>query len=118
MADRTSDPATSALLLTDTRQESRHLNDAVRDRLKAQGELGAGVIVSTTHSTREFAIRDRILFTRNSGLYGVRNGTLGTVERIGLNGQGEPTLHVRLDVVGQPHCNYGSPFCRGLEGLK
>jgi Ti-type conjugative transfer relaxase TraA len=97
MTDRTRDPATSALLLTDTRQESRQLNDAVRDLLKAQGGLGTGVVVTTTHGVREFAAGDRILFTRNSTLWGVRNGTLGTVERIGLNGQGEPTLHVRLD---------------------
>jgi Ti-type conjugative transfer relaxase TraA len=97
LTDRACAPATSALLLTDTRQESRHLNDAVRDQLKAQGQLGASVVVTTTHGVREFATGDRLLFTRNSGLYGVRNGTLGTVERLGLNSQGEPTLHVRLD---------------------
>lgn len=95
--DRTQAPATSAILLTDTRQESRQLNEAARRLLKERGELERGLVIPTTSGPREFAAGDRILFGRNSAQLGVSNGSLGTIESIGLNRQGALALQVRLD---------------------
>src|SRR3546814_11051461 len=68
------------------------LNDAARERLGAQGALGPGITVHTERGPREFAGEDRILFLRNEKSMGVKNGTLGTVERASAE-----RLAVRLD---------------------
>ena len=96
--DRIQNPEKSALLLTDTRQECQQLNAAARNLLKEQGSLGKdAVAITTTTGIHEFAVGDRILFGRNSVQFGVSNGSLGTIERIGLNRQEKPSLHIRLD---------------------
>jgi ATP-dependent exoDNAse (exonuclease V) alpha subunit len=46
----------------------------------------------TTRGAREFAAGDRIMFLRNEKSLGVKNGTLGTLERIASG-----ALQVRLD---------------------
>src|SRR3546814_10504015 len=60
--------------------------------LGAQGALGPGFTVQTERGPREFAGEDRILFLRNEKSMGVKNGTLGTVERASAE-----RLAVRLD---------------------
>ncbi|MFX4493774.1 hypothetical protein ABTA45_19970, partial [Acinetobacter baumannii] len=68
------------------------LNEAARARLAAHGELGENVAVRTERGTRQFADKDRILFLKNERDLGVKNGTLGTVEKATAD-----TLAVRLD---------------------
>jgi len=68
------------------------LNRAARERLHAQGELGTDVAARTERGAREFADNDRILFLKNERELGVKNGTLGTVEKAGAD-----RLAVRLD---------------------
>ena len=55
-------------------------NDAVRDHLRAAGELKheAG-FTSESAGRLTFAANDRIVFLRNDRELGVKNGTLGTV---------------------------------------
>jgi ATP-dependent exoDNAse (exonuclease V) alpha subunit len=77
-------PSTSSLLLTDTREECQQLNELARQRLQARGELSGGITLATAHGARELAPGERLLFTRNSTLYGLSNGTLGTLERFGM----------------------------------
>jgi len=79
------------LILAGTNSEAFSLNqEAQRSRYRAgvlQGE-------SLRDGSTFFFSGDRVLFTRNSRLYGVRNGNLGTIERI------EPktkTIHAKLD---------------------
>jgi hypothetical protein len=68
------------------------LNLLAREILKREGQLSGGQVVQTSRGKREFAAGDRILFLKNEKSLGVKNGTLGTVERIGSG-----ALQVRLD---------------------
>ena len=90
--ERRQAPAASRIILTHTNQEVQMLNRAARDRLNAQGELGANVAVQTERGSREFGENDRILFLKNERDLGVKNGTLGTVEKVAPD-----RLAVRLD---------------------
>jgi Ti-type conjugative transfer relaxase TraA len=90
--DRKANPNESRLILAYTRDDVRGLNREAREILKGEGRLGRGETVQTTRGAREFATGDRIMFLRNEKSLGVKNGTLGTVERIGGG-----ALQVRLD---------------------
>ncbi|KRB81079.1 conjugal transfer protein TraA [Sphingomonas sp. Root710] len=91
-ADRRAAPAATRIILTHTNQEVEMLNRAARERLHAQGELGTDVAIRTERGLREFADNDRILFLKNERDLGVKNGSLGQVEKV------EPDrLAVRLD---------------------
>jgi Ti-type conjugative transfer relaxase TraA len=90
--DRQSAPNESRLILAYTRESVRELNEQARAILKEEGGLSGGQSVATSRGAREFAAGDRILFLRNEKSLGVKNGTLGTVERIGSG-----ALQVRLD---------------------
>jgi Ti-type conjugative transfer relaxase TraA len=90
--DRTANPTQSRLILAYTRDDVRELNRQAREILKTEGHLSAGQTIQTTRGAREFAAGDRIMFLRNEKSIGVKNGTLGTVERIGSG-----ALQVRLD---------------------
>ena len=52
--------------------------------------------METSQGAREFSIGDRLLFTRNDKMLGVKNGTLGTVEHVRLRGE-FCELRVRTD---------------------
>ncbi|CUS43743.1 Conjugal transfer protein TraA [hydrothermal vent metagenome] len=91
-AERRADLAASRIILTHMNKEVAMLNDAARARLAEQGVLGATVAVQTERGVREFAEQDRILFLKNERDLGVKNGTLGTVEKAAPD-----RLAVRLD---------------------
>jgi len=91
-AQRLADPDKTRIILTHTNAEVRDLNLAARDRLRDAGELGAGVRVSAERGAREFASGDRIMFLKNERGLGVKNGTLGKVERVSPD-----SMAVRLD---------------------
>src|SRR3546814_3568815 len=77
-AERRADPAVSRMILTQLNKEVQMLNQAARERLVAQGELGENIAVRTERGIRQFADNDRILFLKNEREMGVKNGTLGT----------------------------------------
>lgn len=77
--DRLEAPGASRIILTHTNDEVRELNTSARDRLRANGDLGADVMISTERGQREFAPGDRVMFLRNERSLGVKNGTLGQV---------------------------------------
>jgi Ti-type conjugative transfer relaxase TraA len=91
-ADRRAEPGASRIILTHMNTEVAMLNDAARARLAEQGALGESVAVRTERGIREFADQDRILFLKNERDLGVKNGTLGTVEKAAPD-----RLAVRLD---------------------
>ena len=109
-AERRDAPAASRIILTHTNQEVQMLNHAARERLHAQAELGTDVAIRTERGLREFADNDRILFLKNERDLGVKNGTLGNVEKAGID-----TLAVRLDdgrridvdLKSYPHVDHG-----------
>lgn len=80
-AERRAEPDASRIILTHKNKEVAMLNDAARTKLAEQGALGEGVAVRTERGVREFAEQDRILFLKNERDLGVKNGTLGTVEK-------------------------------------
>jgi len=90
LADRQRD-GTSAIMAHANR-DVLAMNAEVREARKMAGELGAGVEIETARGRREFADGDRLVFLRNDSELGVKNGTLGTVERVAGD-----RLAVRLD---------------------
>ncbi|MBE5075087.1 Ti-type conjugative transfer relaxase TraA [Erythrobacteraceae bacterium E2-1 Yellow Sea] len=91
-AQRSADPDQTRIILTHTNAEVRDLNLAARDRMRASGELGEDVRVSAERGLRAFASGDRIMFLKNERGLGVKNGTLGKVERVSPD-----SIAVRLD---------------------
>ncbi|ALR19131.1 Ti-type conjugative transfer relaxase TraA [Sphingobium baderi] len=79
---RLAEPEKSRIILTHTNAEVRELNEEARERLRANGELGQDVHVSAERGERAFATGDHIMFFKNDRGLGVKNGTLGKVERV------------------------------------
>jgi Ti-type conjugative transfer relaxase TraA len=96
-AVRRESPEASQVMLAYTRADVAELNALAREQLRAAGALGADQAVMTERGERFFARGERIMFLRNERGLGVKNGTLGTVERV--DGQG---LTVRLDGAAGP----------------
>lgn len=82
----------SQIVLAHSNKDVLALNEAIREARKDRGELDSAARFMTDRGGREFAAGDRIVFLRNDRDLGVKNGTLGTVERAGHGG-----LSVRLD---------------------
>jgi len=82
----------SQIILAHSNADVQALNLAVRDARKEAGELTDAARFMTERGGREFAAGDRMVFLRNDRELGVKNGTLGTVERAQDGG-----LSVRLD---------------------
>ncbi|MBB4640561.1 Ti-type conjugative transfer relaxase TraA [Rhizorhapis suberifaciens] len=90
--ERIAAPDQSRIILTHTNDEVRELNEAARDRMRASGELGDDVRVKVERGERDFSSSDRIMFLRNERSLEVKNGTLGTIERVS-----ESSMAVRTD---------------------
>jgi Ti-type conjugative transfer relaxase TraA len=97
--DRREAPERSRVILAHTREDVRALNALARARLREAGALGAEREVAAEPGARALAAGDRLMFLRNERGLGVRNGTLGTVERVEGRGRGAK-LAVRLDDAG------------------
>ncbi|MGC1303727.1 MAG: Ti-type conjugative transfer relaxase TraA [Caulobacteraceae bacterium] len=83
----------SQLMLAHTRADVAELNQLARGRMREGGALkGEDQRLQTERGERAFALGDRLMFLRNERSLGVKNGTLGTVERVDGGG-----LAVRLD---------------------
>ena len=86
-AVRQARPEASQLMLAHTRADVAELNQLARGRMRATGArlvggLGADHVIQTERGERTFAAGDRVMFLRNERSMGVKNGSLGTVERI------------------------------------
>lgn len=109
-AERRADPGASRIILTHLNTEVKMLNDAARERLATQGALGESVPVQTERGERQFAAEDRILFLRNERSLGVKNGTLGTVEKATadqLNVRLDSGARVEVDLKTYAHVDHG-----------
>ena len=93
-----------SLLTAHRRADVREMNRLARESMKDKGALG-DISARVRITDREggprdeltFAVGDRIVFLKNSRALDVKNGTMGTVEKIGLDGRGEWTFRVRTD---------------------
>lgn len=94
------------LVLAQTNDDVRRLNEALRAVMAGQGALGEERAFQTERGARQFAIGDRLIFLENArffetraehpGVQHVKNGMLGTVVRT-TNERGETLLTVKLD---------------------
>eukprot|EP01037_Dinobryon_pediforme_P016628 gene16628-16810_t len=91
-AVRQARPDASQVMLAHTRADVAELNQLARARMRDAGALGADQVVQTERGERAFAPGDRVMFLRNERSMGVKNGSLGTVEKID-----GASLDVRLD---------------------
>ena len=91
-AVRQARPDASQVMLAHTRADVAELNQLARARMRDAGALGADQVVQTERGERAFAPGDRVMFLRNERSMGVKNGSLGTVEKID-----GASLAVRLD---------------------
>ncbi|RWG07829.1 Ti-type conjugative transfer relaxase TraA [Mesorhizobium sp.] len=73
------DPARTALILAHRRRDVRTLNELAREKLVERGIVGGGFAFRTEDGARQFAAGDRVVFLKNEGSLGVKNGMLATV---------------------------------------
>ena len=91
-AVRQAQPEASQVMLAHTRADVAELNQLARGRMRVAGALGDDQVIQTERGERTFAAGDRVMFLRNERSMGVKNGSLGTVEKID-----GASLAVRLD---------------------
>jgi len=72
------------LILAGSNAEVRELNQGAQEKRLQVGALGERAL---RRGEERFYVGDRIVFGRNSRLYGVRNGELGTVREIDRGGR-------------------------------
>jgi Ti-type conjugative transfer relaxase TraA len=85
------------VMLAGTRVDVRKLNQLARERLKAQSRLRSEITVSTEAGERQFAVGDRVVFTRNSRWVGVKNGQTGSLVDWQVDARGDIQLTVQVD---------------------
>jgi Ti-type conjugative transfer relaxase TraA len=104
------EPNGSQLVLAYTRDDVHELNTAIRTLREQGGRLGKTQEIATEQGKREFAVHDRIRFGRNEKTLGVKNGSLGTVERI----EGG-VLQVKLDGPSDTRVAVDTKFYKHLD---
>ncbi|MBS7707884.1 Ti-type conjugative transfer relaxase TraA [Chelatococcus asaccharovorans] len=77
--NRDYDPAKSSLILAHRRRDVRELNQMARAKLVERDLVGKGFAFRTEDGIRQFAAGDRIVFLKNEGSLGVKNGMLANV---------------------------------------
>lgn len=106
--NREYDPARSTLILAHLRRDVRMLNELARAKLIERGIIEQGFVFKTADGNRHFAAGDQIVFLKNEGAIGVKNGMLGKVVEAALGrivaviGEGE---HLRQVIVEQRFYN-------------
>jgi Ti-type conjugative transfer relaxase TraA len=110
--DAKHEPHASQLVLAYTSEDVKALNSSIRTLRQQSGQLGKDHVISTELGPREFTIHDRIRFGRNEKDLGVKNGFLGTVERIEhcvlqIKLDGAPQTRVAVDTKFYKHVDYG-----------
>lgn len=73
------DPAKSTLILAHLRRDVRMLNEMARAKLIERGIIDPGSVFKTADGVRSFAAGDQIVFLKNEGSIGVKNGMLAKV---------------------------------------
>lgn len=101
--NRDYDPTKSTLILAHLCRDVRALNDMARSRLIERGLIVEGHAFQTEDGVRKFAAGDQIVFLRNEGSLGVKNGMIGHVVEarpgwfVAMVGEGEHRRRVEVD---------------------
>lgn len=97
--NREANPTQTHIMLAFTNRDASSLNEGARQIMREQGEItGPEFTYKTCHLSHDdfgkeiktyenktFACGDRLLFTRNDNGLKVKNGTLGTIVKLGQN---------------------------------
>lgn len=73
------DPNAFNLVLAHMRKDVRTLNELARGALLERGQIKAGHSFITEDGERQFAVGEQVVFLRNEGSLGVKNGMIGRV---------------------------------------
>ena len=73
------DQSKTTLILAHLRRDVRMLNVMAREKLVERGVVGEGKIFKTADGERRFDAGDQIVFLKNEGSLGVKNGMIGQV---------------------------------------
>ncbi|MFA7281086.1 MAG: MobF family relaxase [Sterolibacterium sp.] len=87
----------ATIMLAGTRSDVYRLNVLAREKIQEANRLHSETKVETDRGPREFAIGERMMFTRNSRQFGVKNGQTGTLEGWSVNGEGSITYTIACD---------------------
>nr|WP_234907933.1 Ti-type conjugative transfer relaxase TraA [Ensifer canadensis] len=97
------DPSKTSLILAHLRRDVRKLNEMARARLVERGIVADGFAFKTEDGTRMFATGDQIVFLKNEGSLGVKNGMLAKVLEaapgriVAEIGEGEHSHQVKVE---------------------
>ncbi|RWC38290.1 MAG: Ti-type conjugative transfer relaxase TraA [Mesorhizobium sp.] len=101
--NRDYDPAKSTLILAHLRRDVRMLNELAREKLVERSILSAGHGFRTADGIRHFGAGDQIVFLKNEGSLGVKNGMIGRVVEAAPNriavmvGEGDQRRQVTVE---------------------
>ncbi|UXT85268.1 Ti-type conjugative transfer relaxase TraA [Agrobacterium tumefaciens] len=101
-------PTKSTLILAHLRRDVRMLNELARAKLIERGIIEQGSPFKTADGNRSFSAGEQIVFLKNEGSLGVKNGMLGKVVEaasgrlVAVIGEGE---HLRKVIVEQRFYN-------------
>ncbi|EHH03546.1 Dtr system oriT relaxase [Agrobacterium tumefaciens CCNWGS0286] len=79
------DAAKTSLILAHLRRDVRMLNVMAREKLIERGIVGEGHLFRTADGERRFDAGDQIVFLKNEGSLGVKNGMIGQVVEAAAN---------------------------------
>ncbi|RWL02680.1 MAG: Ti-type conjugative transfer relaxase TraA [Mesorhizobium sp.] len=101
--NRDYDPAKTTLILAHLRRDVRMLNELAREKLVERGILTEGHGFRTADGIRHFDAGDQIVFLKNEGSLGVKNGMIGRVVEAAPNrimvslGEGDQRRQVSVE---------------------
>ncbi len=107
------DPTRTTLILAHLRRDVRMLNEMARARLVERGILDVGHLFRTEEGDRRFAAGDQIVFLKNEGSLGVKNGMLARIVEAGPTrfvarvGEGGDHRIVEVDQRFYRHVDHG-----------
>jgi Ti-type conjugative transfer relaxase TraA len=101
--NRDYDPSKSMLMLAHLRRDVRMLNVMARQKLVERGFIAEGHAFRTADGVRHFDAGDQIVFLKNEGSLGVKNGMIGRVVEAASNrisvvvGEGDQRRQVSVE---------------------
>ncbi|CUX66429.1 Conjugal transfer protein TraA [Agrobacterium tumefaciens str. Kerr 14] len=101
--NRDYDQTKTTLILAHLRRDVRMLNVMAREKLVERGIVGEGHAFKTADGIRQFDAGDQIVFLKNEGSVGVKNGMIGHVvdaqpnRIVAVVGEGDHRRHVVVE---------------------
>ncbi|WP_223565164.1 Ti-type conjugative transfer relaxase TraA [Agrobacterium tumefaciens] len=111
--NRDYDPAKTTLMLAHLRRDVGLLNTMARQKLVERGLVGEGHLFKTADGIRRFDDGDQIVFLKNEGSLGVKNGMIGHVVEaapdrvVAVIGEGDQRRQVTVEQRFYNNIDYG-----------